>query len=511
MKYKFILSLVCIYFSNLLLSQAPVIEWQRYYGGTSSDLHSDVQQTSDGGYIHIGTTSSNNGDVTGNHGSADIWVVKTNAIGDILWQKALGGTYLDQGRSIRQTPDGGYILVGTTSSNDGDVSGNNGYRDYWVVKLNSSGNIQWQKTYGGANDDVASSIRPTSDGGYIVAGYKSMAPTNMVGDQREYWIIKLDSSGNIQWQNTYGGENWEEAYSIEQTTDGGYIVAGISNSLYNFVIGNHGYYDYWVIKLNAAGTLEWQKSLGGSFSDTAQSIKQTSDGGYVVVGYSLSNDGNVTGNNGDRDYWVVKLTSIGNMQWQKSFGGSKDDIATGVESTADGGCIVTGYSNSAHKEGDPITGYPYPNYWVLKLNFLGNLEWEGSYGGVLIEQASSIQKTSDGGYILGGFSNSNNPTTITHDYWVVKLAGNQLNTHENSIKNNISIYPNPAKDYITVDHLPNNTTISIHDLSGRKIFNKKYSESKVSINTSEFTNGAYVIQVDDQEKLLLSEKLIIKK
>jgi len=412
--------------------------------------------------------------------------------------------------SIRQTSDGGYILVGTTSSNDGDVTGNNGYKDYWVVKLSSSGTIQWQKTYGGPNDDVASCIRTTSDGGYIVAGYKSLAPPTMVGDQRDYWIIKLDSSGNIQWQNTYGGENWDEANSIEQTTDGGYIVAGTSASLYNFVIGNHGYYDYWVIKLNAAGTLEWQKSLGGSSADMARCIKQASDGGYFIVGDSSSANGDVTINNGTYDYWVVKLSSTGNMQWQKSFGGNKDDIVTGIDTTADGGCIVLGFSSSPHKEGDPINGYPYPNYWVLKLNSLGNIEWQDFYGGVLVEQTSSIQKTSDGGYILGGFSNSNT-ATYNHDYWIIKLAGNQLSTVENLIKNNISIYPNPAKDYFIVDHLPNETTISIHDLSGRKIFSQKYTETKVSIQTDDFTDGVYIIQVDHGKKTILSEKLIIKK
>ncbi|WBV61943.1 T9SS type A sorting domain-containing protein [Chryseobacterium camelliae] len=504
MNYKFIFSFFCLWFSSAFSSQAPAIEWQRTYGGTSADTHMDVQQTSDGGYIHIGASISNNGDVTGNHGNVDIWVVKTNASGDILWQKSLGGTSYDQGSSIRQTSDGGYILAGTSNSNNGDVTGNNGNKDYWVVKLNATGNIQWQKNYGGNNDDIATSIRPTSEGGYIVTGYKSMAPPTMVGGDRKYWVVKLDSSGNIQWQNTYGGENWEEAYSIEQTTDGGYIVAGYSSSLYTYVIGNHGAEDYWIIKINAAGALEWQKSLGGTSSEKARAIKQAQDGGYFVVGHSFSNNGDVTGNNGDKDYWVVKLSATGNIIWQKSLGTSLWEEAVGVDSTLDGGCVVTGYAHTP-KDGSPNN----IDYWVLKLNSSGNIEWQNYYGGLLTDQASSIQKTSDGGYILGGFSYSG-PTGST-DYWIIKLAGNQLSTHENNSKNNISIYPNPAKDFVTISHLPNETTISILDLSGRKIFNKKYAEAKVSMNISQLTNGTYIIQVDDQEKTILSEKLIIKK
>lgn len=502
MKYTFILSFFCIYLSNNLYSQAPAIEWQKTYGGLQSDLHNNLHQTSDGGYIHIGSSSSNNGDVTGNHGSGDIWVLKTNAIGDIMWQKCFGGSYLDIGTSIQQTSDGGYILAGITASHDGDVSVNYGYKDSWVIKLDASGNIQWQKTYGGPNDDSASSIRQTTDGGYIVAGYKSMAPPTLVGGNKDFWIIKLDALGNIEWEQTYGDPSgWEEAHSIEQTTDGGYIVAGYSSSPYGYVIGNHGANDYWVIKITATGILQWQQSLGSSTNDVAQSVKQTTDGGYIVSGYSILQG---DGGSPDYDFWIVKLNSTGSTLWQNFFGGSMDDRPVGLDSTPDGGCIVAGFFYSY----DPITGFPQSDFGVIKLNALGNVEWQNSYGGTYNQGASSIQRTSDGGYIIGGFTQTAN---VTSDFLVIKLAGNQLGTHENTIKSNISIYPNPAKDFVTIDHLPAGATISIHDMSGRKIFNKKYSEAKVSINTSAFSSGAYIVQVDDQEKTILSEKLSIKK
>jgi len=227
----------------------------------------------------------------------------------ISFARVFGGSDDDRAYCIQQTSDGGYIVAGYTYSNDIDVSGNQGVYDYWVVKLDSSGNIEWQKCFGGSDDDRAYCIQQTSNGGYIVAGYTESNNGDVSGNhgKNDYWIVKLDSSGNIEWQKCLGGYYNDYACSIQQTSNGGYIVAGYTESNNGDVSGNHGSYDYWIVKLDSSGNIRWQKCLGGSGDDRAYSIQQTSDGGYIVTGYTESNDGEVSGNHGSKDYWIVRL------------------------------------------------------------------------------------------------------------------------------------------------------------------------------------------------------------
>jgi hypothetical protein len=228
---------------------------------------------------------------------------------EIIWQKILGGSSDDYAFSIQQTPDGGYIVAGYTESNDGDVKGNHENGDFWIVKLDKDGNIEWQKTLGGSNWDWAFSVQQTPDGGYIVAGFTWSNDGDVSGNHGslDAWIVKLDKDGNIEWQKTLGGSGNDWATSVQQTTDGGYIVAGGTYSTDGVIRGNHGSLDAWVVKLDGNGNMQWQKALGGSGSDSAWSVQQTTDGGYIVAGFTKSNDGDVTGNHGSADFWVVKL------------------------------------------------------------------------------------------------------------------------------------------------------------------------------------------------------------
>ena len=354
----------------------PSIVWQKCLGGSSTDYALSIQQTTDGGSIVAGSSFSNDGDVSGNHGYDDYWVVKLNSAGEIVWQKSLGGSYYDYAYSIRQTTDGGFIIAGWSESNDGDVSGHHGstdYYDYWVVKLDSVGKIVWQKSLGGSYDDYAVSIQQTSDGEYIVAGVSYSNDGDVSGwheaydywgnPYSDYWVVKLDSAGEIVWQRSLGGSYDDYAVSIQQTSDGEYIVAGSSLSNDGDVSGNHGSFDYWVVKLNSAGSIVWQRSLGGSSGDYASSIQRTTDGGFIVAGVSYSNDGNVSGHHGSTDYadyWVVKLDSVGEIVWQKSLGGSGSDEAYSIQQTADGGFIVAGVSTS--NDGDVSGHHPGGHY-----------------------------------------------------------------------------------------------------------------------------------------------------
>jgi len=351
----------------------PSIEWQKCFGGSSEDFTSLIKQTNDGGYIIVGGSESNDGDVSGHHGDSDYWIVKLTSGGAIDWQKCFGGSGSDWASSIQQTSDGGYIVAGGSESNDGDVTGHHGSSgtmDYWILKLNTRGSIEWQESLGGSNRDYATSIQQTSDGGYIVAGYSSSNNSDVTGNLggSDSWIVKLTSTGSIQWQKSLGGSSDDSAESIQQTSDGDYIVAGGSESNDGDVTGHHSSsdtMDYWIVKLTSGGAINWQKSLGGSGYDLANLIQQTSEGGYIVAGQSDSKDGDVTGNHGGHDYWIVKLASTGSIEWQKCFGGSGWDQYTSIQQTSDGSYIVAGYSSS---NGGDVTGnHGGYDYWVVKL------------------------------------------------------------------------------------------------------------------------------------------------
>lgn len=440
MNFSRIVLLSCIYFFILQFAaaQTPTIQWQKCVGGTSFDESYSVRQTADGGYVVAGQSYSDDGDVVGIHGSNDAWIVKFDEFGIMQWQKCLGGTASDQAFDICQTIDGGYIVTGATASNNGDVSGHHGTTgssyDCWVVKLSSTGTIEWQKCLGGNSSDIGYSIQQTTDSGYIVAGVSNSINTGDVTGNHgayDYWVVKLNNAGTIQWQKCLGGTGDDQAQSIQQTSDGGFIVAGRSDSNNGDVSGNHsGLHDYWVVKLDNAGTIQWQKCLGGTGIDQARSIQQTSDGGFIVAGRSQSENGDVTGHHGLAswdDYWVVKLNEGGGIQWEKSFGGTSGDYASSVRQTTDGGYIVAGstYSTDGDVSGHSIAAINL-DYWIVKLSSTGTLSWQKCYGGTDHDEAFLIRQTNDGGFIVTGKTYSGNlDVSGNHgqdDYWLVKLS-----------------------------------------------------------------------------------------
>lgn len=413
---------------GLLSSQN--IQWQKSLGGSYSDNAKSIIQTTDGGYIVAGQTKSNDGDVSGNHSyyKWDYWIAKMDSAGTLQWQKCLGGSGHDYAQCIRQTFDGGYIVAGYTASNDGDVSGNHGGSDYWVVKLDSLGVLQWQKCLGGSSSERAYSIQQTSDTGYIIAGDANSLNGDVSGGHGypDYWIVKLNSIGELQWQKCLGGSYYDYAKSIQQTTDLGYIIAGYTASNDGDVSGNNGYgtsMDYWIVKIDSIGTLQWQKCLGGTNDEHAYSIQQTNDEGFIIAGSTRSSNGDVSGRHGSEDYWIVKLDSVGELQWQKCLGGTMVDEAHSIQQTADTGYIIVGetYSNNYDVSGN----HGMNDYWIVKLDSVGVLQWQKCLGGTVGDEANSVQQTTDGGYIIAGWSGSNdNDVSGNHgaaDYWIVKL------------------------------------------------------------------------------------------
>jgi hypothetical protein len=354
--------------------------FSKTFGGSESDGGSSVQQTEDGGYIITGVTES-----FGN-GERDVWLIKIDSQGNEEWNKTFGGSEYDVGISGQQTEDGGYIITGGTESFG------NGERDVWLIKIDSQGNEEWNQTFGGSESDVGISVQQTTDGGYIITGY-----TNSFGNgQGDLWLIKTDSDGIEEWNQTFGGSEYDVGESVQQTTDGGYIITGYTNSFGNEVL--------WLIKTDNQGNEEWNQTFGDSNDDYGESVHQTTDGGYIITGWTDSFG------NGSYDVWLIKTDSEGNEEWNKTFGGSEYDWGSSVQQTEDGGYIITGVTESF--------GNGSYDVWLIKIDSQGNEEWNKTFGGSEYDYGQSVQQTTDGGYIITGstYSFGNGE----RDVWLIK-------------------------------------------------------------------------------------------
>ncbi|WP_284653527.1 T9SS type A sorting domain-containing protein [Flavobacterium terrisoli] len=493
--------LITLLINSVYTNAQPTLQWQKALGGTGEESANSIIQTADGGYIVAGNTLSTDGNVTGNHGGEDYWVVKLSSTGTIQWQKTLGGSNDDIAKGIVQTADGGYVVAGYSGSNDGDVTGNHGEYDYWIVKLNSTGVIQWQKSLGGIENDIANGVTQTADGGLLICGitYSYDGDITLNNGYGDCWIVKLNSAGVLQWQKSIGGTDSDEGMSIKQTADGGIIVAATTFSNDFDVSGNHGEWDFWVAKLNATGTIQWQNTLGGTLEDEAATVIQTNDGGYAVVGTVLTttpNTGNIVGAHGDNDYWVVKLNSAGVLQWQKPLGGTSYDYGFGVVETIDGGLVVAGSSQSTNGNSD-LSNDMNGNYWLVKLNSAGAIQWQKNYGGTEFDRAHCIIKTADNGLAVAGFAFSNNEDVSGNhgesDYWIVKLSADPLGTADFN-NNEIKLYPNPVSDVLQIQEMNEPiTAIKIIDLTGKTVLQQ--STNTQMVNVEMLSNGMYVLEV----------------
>jgi hypothetical protein len=344
----------------------PATAWSKTYGGARNDGAYSVIQTIDGGYALTGFASP---DTTNNH---EYWLIKTDSLGTMQWSKTYGGIGIDDAYSVIETADGGYAMAGFTNS-----SGAGNY-DGWLVKVDSAGNMQWNKTYGGATADDLYTVVQTEDGGYALVGYTTSFGAGAADGQ----LVKVDSSGNLLWSQTYGGTGVDDTVSMVKTSDGGYALVGFTRS---FGVGGT---DFWLVKVDSEGVLQWNKTYGGPSDDSAHSIVQTSEGGYALAGFTYSFG------SGDKDFWLVKVGPSGNMEWNRTFGGTGFDDAVSLVKTSEGGYALAGYTSSF--------GAGSSDVWVVKVDSFGNLVWSQTYGGVGADYAYSIIQTSDSGYTLVG-------------------------------------------------------------------------------------------------------------
>jgi len=383
-------------------------------GGSKNDSAQSVIATMDGGYAILGFTQSMDGDITDKQNeSFDYWVLKFNAADELEWQKTYGGSEDERGRDIIQTLDGGYAIIGFSFSNDGDVTDNSGLQDYWLAKLDANGNITWQKSFGYQGADSGISVIQTNDQGYLVSGILDVTASGGLGNSSrsenrhaggDYWVLKLNSTGDIEWSKYFGGNATDTPEGIVQTDDNGFIIAGGSDSEDTDISNNNGSYDFWVVRISASGNLVWEKSFGGDQIDEARAIVKSGDGNYIIAGDTRSNDNDISNNNGAADLWLIKISPNGDLLWEKTIGGTSFDVARAIVKSQDNGFLLAGSSRSDDIDVSENNGQN--DAWVLKVDANGNLQWETTIGGSDIDFAYSLTELNDNSIIAVGDSTS---------------------------------------------------------------------------------------------------------
>jgi hypothetical protein len=360
--------------------------WSKSYGGSAEDKASSVVKTIDGGFMVLSSTDSNDGDVSKTHAMTDIWLTKFNAEGNLSWSKTIGGSLNDYGTSIIATSDGNYIIAGYSGSNDGDIIKNVGLHDFFISKIDNLGNIIWSKNYGFISHDHAHKIIQTSDGGYFVAGF-------------------ADYSGII---GTEGTGNHGEGHSLK--------ISSISAQK------KHGVGEFFGIKIDANGNFKWYRYFGGTQNDRVNDVVEANDGGIIMVGYSESADFDITNNKGGYDYWVIKLEQDGHLHWKESYGGSGIDQAFSIAKTNNNSYLIAGRSNS--QDGQISKNKGNFDAWVIHINDHGHLLWEKSFGTELFDTASMIKKVSNGNFVIAGNTRGSLTATANrgeNDYWLFEI------------------------------------------------------------------------------------------
>jgi hypothetical protein len=322
--------------------------WDRIFGGSHNDIGYSVQQTKDGGYILTGSTESFGA------GSEDLWLIKTDANGNEIWNKTFGGPRDDWGRFVQQTADGGYIITGSMYSyNTAHLS-----QMVWLIKIDANGNEVWDRIFGGPRDDWGYSVQQTNDGGYIITGATKSFGEN---SNSALWLIRTDANGNEIWDRIFGGPGNNVGFSVQQINDGGFITLGSKES---YVPGIEV---IWLIKTDATGAKVWDKTFSGSVDDVGKSVQQTIDGGYISAGSKGSSSG------GSQDLWLIKTEGYGNEIWDKSFDGSGWNEGKSVQQTNDRGYIISGSAYSY------ISGSKNSVVWLIKTDPNGNKIWDKTF------------------------------------------------------------------------------------------------------------------------------------
>ena len=389
-----------------------VLDFTTTMGGSKNDVYKSIANTTDGGYVILGYTQSKDGDIsTKLTEDFDFWVLKFSADNTLLWSKTFGGSKDDRGEDIITTKDGGFALLGYSQSTDNDVTSNAGSKDFWVLKLTSSGTLSWQKNFGFLGSDYGTALLETNDNGYLITGVLDVTASNGQGNSRstqrhaggDIWAIKLNNSGVLEWSKYYGGSFTDIPLGVVKTIDNGFIIAGSSDSADIDITNNKGAYDFWILKIEANGTLVWEKNFGGSEIDEASAITQTNDGNFIIVGDTRSSNKDVSNNNGAADLWMLKISQEGILIWEKTFGGTSFDVGRSISRTQDNGFIISGSSRSLDAN---FNNQGQNDALIIKVDSEGNIVWQETVGGREIDFLYDAVELNNKTVIAVGESNS---------------------------------------------------------------------------------------------------------
>ncbi|MDD5529934.1 MAG: T9SS type A sorting domain-containing protein [bacterium] len=473
-----VMGIVSLLLSCVVNAQAPNTLWTKTFGGTSEDWGNSVQETSDGGFIIVGGTYSFGA------GNYDVYLIKTNSTGDTLWTKTFGGTNWDEGHSVQETSDGGFIIAGYTESFGADTSDSS---NVYLIRTNSTGDSLWTKIFGGTNWDEGHSVQETSDGGFIIAGYTY----SFGADNADVYLVRTNSTGDTLWTKTFGGIYWDYGNSIQKTSDGGFIIVG---GTYSF---GAGYYDVYLIKTNSMGDTLWTKTFGGTYWDEGYLVQETSDGGFVIAGYTYSFGA------GNSDVYLIRTNSTGDILWAKTFGGINDDIGKSVQETSDGGFIIVG--------GTASFGTGYYDAYLIKTNSTGDTLWTKTFGGTYWDEGYSVQQVSDGGFIIAGYTGSFGAGY--YDTYLIRVGAQgieeQLAVSREQLA--VSVKPNPfVKSTIIKYQIPvtSKVLLTLYDITGscvKTLVNEQKSAGTyiTPLNAEKLKTGIYflTLSIDNHKEI----------
>lgn len=532
----------CLLYVNCF-SQNPLLkQWDYRFGGVGEETLYNLVKANDGGFLLCGSTlSDSTGDLSQHsRGYIDGWIVKTDSTGVKQWTKNFGGLQEDYLFCIEPMNDGGYLLIGSSQS---DISGDKSISNYdptlltsdcWIIRTNSLGNKLWDKRIGGTSHDVIYTGCRTSDGGYLM-GCTSLSDSS--GDKTQntwmlssdYWIVKIDSLGNKLWDKTYGGYDPEDLWSVKQTTDGGYLLAGTSSSdsTGDRTQSTRGGSDYWIVKTDALGNKLWDKRYGGPFSDFLADALQTPDGGYLLKGWSFSGSG------GDKtqpaynppytDCWIVKTDSAGNKLWDKTIGGIYNDGQQGdILPTADGGYLICDHSSSPVGFDKSENNLGQEQMWIIKIDGSGNKIWDKTVMTTNpgVDAFCFSVMADDGGYVFADYTQSGIGGEKTQssqgftDFWMIKYIDSTQTTGVTphpSLQNDFSVYPNPFNGELIVNCeklMDGKVEIKIYDIYSRLILSQSCLTANCQLQTANFSPGVYVYQIRNINGIIKTGKVV---
>ena len=493
------------------------------YGGKGDEEGRSSIVTKDGGIILTGISNSNDGDFNKmNKGGTDVVVKKLDLNGNLIWNYNFGGWFSDFGNSISETKDGGCVITGYSSSNDGDFGGfNKGGYDIIVIRLDKNGSLLWKKLFGGSGDDIGNSIIMDSNEDIIITGYTNSNNGDFIKNngKNDIFIMKLNKNGSILWNVIVGGKENDLGYSVINKENGDYSVTGyISSNDGDFnEMYRGGGSDIVFLNINSEGKITMKRTYGGGGYEWGLCIKSTDNNSVILTGFEQSSDGDFRQmNKGWEDIFIMKLDSVGNIIWKKTFGGSNYERGNSVSICSDGKILITGHSNSISNGDFSVfsRGFSEKYIIVVKLDIDGELIWKRIYGGKKQDYGNSINQLNNGDFVIVGGTNSNdddftNLNIGSYDIFVMKLDSNGNLNNTTSINEfsepttTLSVHPNPFSNTTTISYkveTPSNISIELLNTLGQtiEVLRNDYSDSgtyQLPLNVSNLSSGMYSVRM----------------